>query len=178
MRSFGWPGRGVSSRYSCRRRPSRERRAPWSAGRSRTGSTPLCRQAHSGSAGRQPWDFRPRAPRAAQTTNTTMNATGKSTSGFQPLTVIYLPRSACKSVAQTLRQRPRGENAVRPFCGQRVCEPLAAAAGMAFQGERSCSPPVVGDRKKPLESLDSRGFPLCAEGDLNPHPLSRTSTSS
>ena len=37
---------------------------------------------------------------------------------------------------------------------------------------------VVVDRKKPLESLDSRGFPLCAEGDLNPHPLSRTSTSS
>lgn len=33
-------------------------------------------------------------------------------------------------------------------------------------------------QKKPLESLDSRGFPLCAEGDLNPHPLSRTSTSS
>jgi hypothetical protein len=32
--------------------------------------------------------------------------------------------------------------------------------------------------KKPLESVDSRGFPLCAEGDLNPHPLSRTSTSS
>ena len=33
-------------------------------------------------------------------------------------------------------------------------------------------------QKKPLESVDSKGFPLCAEGDLNPHPLSRTSTSS
>ncbi len=36
----------------------------------------------------------------------------------------------------------------------------------------------MGNRKKPLESVNSRGFPLCAEGDLNPHPLSRTSTSS
>jgi hypothetical protein len=33
-------------------------------------------------------------------------------------------------------------------------------------------------QKSPGKSMIFRGFPLCAEGDLNPHPLSRTSTSS
>lgn len=38
---------------------------------------------------------------------------------------------------------------------------------------------VIGHAKKAPESMGFQGlFLLCAEGDLNPHPLSRTSTSS
>ena len=109
-----------------------------------------------------------------------MNVTGKSTSGFQPLTVICHPSirlqvfCADSTPATTRRERCAAilwrERPVGSWPGQRVLL-LSGSGGDAVARLR-------GSRKKPLESVDSRGFPLCAEGDLNPHPLSRTSTSS
>ena len=62
---------------------------------------------------------------------------------------FVIPRSACKSLAQTLRRRPRGENAVRPSFGGHVRWAPGRGSGYWYSAAAGAKPqPVCGEAEK------------------------------